>query len=51
MKAMPVILTTEQEIDLWLTAPKEEAISLQRPLPDGVLEIVSVGAKSDPKET
>lgn len=51
MKAMPVILTTEQEVDLWLTAPKEVAISLQRPLPDGVLEIVSVGAKSDPKET
>jgi putative SOS response-associated peptidase YedK len=47
MKAMPVILTTQAEIEAWLTAPKEEAISLQRPLPDGVLEIVAVGKKQD----
>lgn len=47
MKAMPVVLTTQQEVDLWLTAPKEEAISLQRPLPDGALEIVAVGSKQD----
>lgn len=31
MKAMPVILTTQSEIDLWLTAPKEEAIASGRP--------------------
>lgn len=48
MKAMPVILTTQAEVEMWLTAPKEEAVSLQRPLADGVLEIVAVGAKSDP---
>ncbi|UYN98339.1 MAG: SOS response-associated peptidase family protein [Devosia sp.] len=47
MKAMPVILTEPEEIETWLTAPKEDAIALQRPLPDGVLEIVSVGKKSD----
>ena len=47
MKAMPVILTEPDEIELWLTAPKEEAIKLQRPLPDGVLEIVAVGKKQD----
>ncbi|HEY8361120.1 MAG TPA: SOS response-associated peptidase [Ramlibacter sp.] len=47
MKAMPVILTTPEEVDLWLSAPKEEAIALQRPLPDGVLEIVAVGKKTD----
>ena len=47
MKAMPVILTGADEIELWLTAPKEEAIKLQRPLPDGVLEIVAVGQKQD----
>ncbi|KKB82566.1 hypothetical protein VW35_00320 [Devosia soli] len=47
MKAMPVILTTKAEVEMWLTAPKDEAISLQRPLPDGVLEIVSVGTKTD----
>lgn len=48
MKAMPVILTTQAEVEMWLTAPKEEAVSLQRPLPDGVLEIVALGAKFDP---
>src|ERR1700720_595846 len=30
-KAMPVILTTHQEIDLWMTAPAEDALKLQRP--------------------
>ena len=47
MKAMPVILTTPEEVDLWLTAPKEEAVALQRPLPPGMLEIVAVGKKAD----
>ncbi|WP_169194918.1 SOS response-associated peptidase family protein [Devosia sp. MC1541] len=47
-KAMPVILTDPDEIEMWLTGPKELAIGLQRPLPDGALEIVAVGKKSDP---
>ncbi len=47
MKAMPVILTEPAEIEMWLTAPREEAISLQRPLPDGALKIVAVGKKQD----
>lgn len=47
MKAMPVILTEAAEIEMWLTSPKEEAISLQRPLADGILEIVAVGNKQD----
>ena len=46
-KAMPVILTTPDEIDLWLTAPWAEAEALQRPLPDGALSIVAVGRKFD----
>ncbi|MCZ4345523.1 SOS response-associated peptidase [Devosia neptuniae] len=46
-KAMPVILTKPEEVEMWLSAPKDEAIQLQRPLPDGVLDIVAVGVKQD----
>lgn len=48
--AMPVILTTPEEIETWMTAPWEEAKKLQRPLPSGVLQVVSVGPKEDPPE-
>ncbi|SDR63444.1 Putative SOS response-associated peptidase YedK [Rhizobiales bacterium GAS113] len=47
-KAMPVILTTAEEIETWLTAPVPKALNLQRPLPDGTLKIVARGEKEDP---
>lgn len=47
-KAMPVILRTPEEVELWMTAPWSEARKLQRPLPDGLLRIVSRGFKEDP---
>jgi putative SOS response-associated peptidase YedK len=46
-KAMPVILTTPDEVDTWLSAPWEEAKQLQRKLPDGSLKIVARGTKKD----
>ena len=46
-KAMPVILTTPQEWRHWLTAPAAEALRLQRPLDDGMLQIVAEGTRED----
>ena len=44
---MPVILATEEEREVWMRAPWEEASKLQRPLPDGVLQIVASGELED----
>ncbi|OEO32739.1 hypothetical protein VW23_010100 [Devosia insulae DS-56] len=46
--SMPVILRTPAEIATWMTAPWEEAQKLQRALPNGVLQMVSIGNKEDP---
>ena len=47
-KAMRVILTTPDEVEAWMTAPPDEALKLQRPLPDGALRVVAPGVKEDP---
>jgi putative SOS response-associated peptidase YedK len=46
-KAMPVILTTAEEIETWMTAPANVALELQRPLKDDISQVVARGTKQD----
>ena len=48
-KAMPVILTTLEEVDIWLTAPIKDALQLQRPLPDDLLQIIEAPPEAAPE--
>jgi hypothetical protein len=45
-RAMPAILTTKAEINAWLTAEGDAALTLQRPLPDGAPMIVARGDRT-----
>lgn len=44
-KAMPAILTTPEEVDLWLTGEWNEVKHLQRPVPGNMLIVVEPPAK------
>ncbi len=41
-KAMPVVLRPGDEVEIWLSAPWEEAKHLQRPLPDAELTVLTM---------
>jgi putative SOS response-associated peptidase YedK len=45
---MPVILTTPEDVNLWLESETPDALKLQRPLPDEFLRVVARGEKEDP---
>jgi putative SOS response-associated peptidase YedK len=44
---MPALLTATEEYESWLTAPVEEALALQRLLPNDGLAIVATGTRTD----
>jgi hypothetical protein len=41
------ILTTEAEIEQWMTASAEDALKQQRPLPDTALKVVATDERKD----
>jgi putative SOS response-associated peptidase YedK len=45
-KAMPVLLMTAEDVDVWLNGTLEEALKLQKPPPDDALVITPSDEKT-----
>ena len=43
--AMPMVLTTREEIDVWINAPAADVLKLQRPFANNTLKIGARGTK------
>ncbi|MCA0247706.1 MAG: SOS response-associated peptidase family protein [Proteobacteria bacterium] len=46
-KATPLILTTKDEIETWLTAPMDEALKLQQPARPGVIVLLPLEPRAE----
>ena len=46
-KAMPVVLLTEADRELWMQAEAQAALTLQKAAPDGTLKVVGRGKRED----
>jgi putative SOS response-associated peptidase YedK len=46
-KAMPVLLQTERDRELWMEGEPGEAFTLQRAAPNGTLRVVATGKRED----
>jgi hypothetical protein len=44
---VPVVRATPEEMEVRMQAPANEALSLQRPLPDGMLKVAARGEKAE----
>jgi putative SOS response-associated peptidase YedK len=50
-KAMPVVLTTAEAVDIWMNGTLEEALKLQKPQPDDALVMTGTTRRRRPSQS